>query len=131
MTTTTVTVAGPQGIAGVTAYDLGFSFSGPFSLESLRFALPRACTFTAASCVAVASVAATAETVFTIRVGTTTAGTVTFAAGAATGTVAFDFEDVTLTLTLAAGDLLELRAPASADATLDGVAITLAGQVAP
>lgn len=69
---------------------------------------------------------ATASTVFTInriRAGVTTAlGTITFAAGASTGTFSFATAQ-----TLLAGDILQVIAPATADASLSNVNIALVG----
>ncbi len=65
---------------------------------------------------------ATASTVFSINRNGTQIGTITFAATASTGT--FSFARGT---TFFAGDLLSVVAPATADATLANIAITLAG----
>ncbi len=65
------------------------------------------------------AVASTALKVFTIKKNGASAGTVTFAAAASTGSIAFsdsNFPD---------GSLLELYPPATPDATLDQVSITL------
>jgi hypothetical protein len=67
-------------------------------------------------------VAATAPTDIDIKVNGVSKGTVRFAAAATTATFLFATQVV-----LAAGDALTLIAPASADATLANIAITLAG----
>ncbi len=69
-----------------------------------------------------AGVAATAQTDIDIQVNGVSKGTVRFAAAASTATFIFASPVV-----LAAADALTLIAPASADATLADIAITLAG----
>lgn len=76
---------------------------------------PVACTITAGNCRAVATVAATASTVFTIRKDTTTVGTITFAAGATLGTVSISSGAIT------ALQNVTLEAPATPDATLANI----------
>ena len=76
---------------------------------------PVATTITAGSCRAVATVAATASTVFTIRKDTTTVGTITFAAGATLGTVSITSGAIT------ALQHVTIEAPATADATLANI----------
>lgn len=71
---------------------------------------------------ATADVAATASTVLTVKKGTVTVGTITFAAGAAVGT----FVAASIT-SLAPGEKIAVYAPATPDATLAGIAIVLAG----
>lgn len=70
-----------------------------------------------------AGVAATASTVLTIKKNGTSVGSLTFGAAGVVGAFATSGGAVTV----AAGDYLEVFAPASADATLAAVAITLAG----
>lgn len=71
-----------------------------------------------------ASAAATASAAFDITKNGTTCGTMTFAAGATTAT----FTSASgAAVTLAAGDVLAVVAPASADATLANVGFVLAG----
>ncbi len=78
-----------------------------------------------------AAVAATATTVFTVEIALAASpnvwavvGSVTFAPGAVTGTIASVGHAAPI---LAVGDTIAVRAPASPDATLAGVAITLVG----
>lgn len=89
-----------------------------------RFKLARAVTFPAGASLSLASAsaAATGSTTFTLKKNGTSFATVNFAASATTGiwTQASD-------AVFAAGDLLEIDGPATADATLQDVGITLAG----
>jgi hypothetical protein len=89
-----------------------------------RFAMARAVSFPsgAAGSQATASANATASTTFTLKKNGTSFGTVVFALGGASG--AFT---ITTTTSFAAGDLLEIDGPATADATLADVGITLSG----
>jgi hypothetical protein len=90
----------------------------------LRIPFARTVSFLAAfagSCAA-ASVAATAQTDFTVLKNGGSIGTVRFAAAAATAT----FIAGTAT-SFAAGDILSIVAPATPDATLSDVGIVLAG----
>lgn len=64
--------------------------------------------------------AATAETVFSVAKNGVSIGTITFAAAATTGTAS-----ITAT-TFAAGDVLTIEGPGSADASLADISITLA-----
>ncbi len=90
----------------------------------LRLKLARAVTFPsgAALSLAAASAAATASTTFTLKKNGTSFATVNFAASSASGvwTQASD-------AAFSPGDLLEIDGPATADATLADVGITLAG----
>jgi hypothetical protein len=72
---------------------------------------------------AVAGVAATAETVFTIEKNGSGVGTLTFAIAGTTGTWA----TTAGALSLAAGDLLTITGPADNDDTLADLAITIIG----
>lgn len=76
---------------------------------------PVATTITQANCRAVATVAATASTVFTIAKDGTTLGTITFAAGATLGTISITSGAVT------ALQNVTITAPATADATLANI----------
>lgn len=81
---------------------------------------PYAFTATTGNSAAKASVAATASTVITIKVnGSTTVGTATFAASGTTATMSITSGSIS------AGDLVTFHAPASADATLANIAVTL------
>jgi len=90
----------------------------------LRIKLARAVTFPsgASLSLAAASANATGSTTFTLKKNGTSFATVNFAAGAAVGTWTQAADAV-----FAAGDLLEIDGPATADATLANVGITLAG----
>lgn len=106
-------------------YDFAFSIVGTtINGEKIVMAVVRAATIpiNATGSIATASVAATGSTVFTIKQNGTQIGTITFAASATTGTFSFSSA-----VTFAAGDLLEIDAPATADATLANIAITLKG----
>jgi hypothetical protein len=89
-----------------------------------RVALARAVTFPASATLsqAVASAAATGSTTFTLKKNGTSFATVNYAASSAAGiwTQASD-------AVFAAGDVLEIDGPSTADATLADVGITLAG----
>jgi hypothetical protein len=87
-----------------------------------RFTAPRAITIPTSGHEATADVAATGSTVFTIYKNGVSAGTVTFAASGITGTFS-----ISSTINLVAGDVLEIKGPATADATLAQVNIILAG----
>jgi hypothetical protein len=67
-----------------------------------------------------ALVAATAETIFTIKCEGVSIGTVTFAIGATVGVVAFT------STTITKGDLVTIHAPAIQDATLADITFLLA-----
>jgi hypothetical protein len=77
-----------------------------------------------AGSVATASVAATSSTVFTIKKNGSAVGTITFAAGSTSATFATTSGAV---VNLAAGDIISVSAPTTADATLADVGIVLAG----
>lgn len=109
-------------------YDLTLWWYGkpPGSQVLLRVKLARAVTFaddfTGSTCAA-ADVAATASAAFLIKKNGTQIGTATYGAG---GNVA-TFSTTGGAVSYAAGDLLEVVAPATPDATLEGIAIVLAG----
>lgn len=75
-------------------------------------------------CLASSAVAATAETVLTIKQGATTLGTITFAAAGTSGTIA---QSTSGDMVFEVGDILTIEGPATADTTLTNVGITLAG----
>jgi hypothetical protein len=72
--------------------------------------------------VASAGTAATGSTTFDLQKGTTSFGTVVFSAAGTTGT----FTSAS-GATFAAGDVLRIVAPATADATLADISISLMG----
>lgn len=82
------------------------------------FDLPASLTGSVAS----AGVAATGSTVFALHKNTTSIGTVTFAAAGTTGTFSF-----ASAVSFAAGDVLRIIAPGTADATLADISISFAG----
>lgn len=89
-----------------------------------RGKLARAVTFPAGASLSLASAsaAATGSTTYTLKKNGTSFATVNFAASASVGTWTQASDAV-----FAAGDLLEIDGPATADATLANVGITLAG----
>lgn len=113
-------------------YDVACQIDGvpTASYVALRFVCPRSVYFggsaTTDDSTGYAGTAATASTVFAIykRVGGTRTqiGTATFAAAGTVPTYNF-----TETPTLVKGDLLEIEAPASPDATLANIALTVVG----
>lgn len=107
-------------------YDMAMSVSGvPLAGEELFFHVFTASIKFEASLsgsVAKANVAATAEAVFSIKKNGVEFATLTFAAAGTTGS----FVAASAT-TFTIGDVLTVIAPASQDATLAGIAITLAG----
>lgn len=80
---------------------------------------PYAITLSQANSSAIAQVAATASTVFTLKRNGTTIGTITFAAAATAGSISLSSTAVTL------GQVVTVHAPASADATLADIAFLL------
>jgi Protein of unknown function (DUF2793) len=90
----------------------------------VRIKLARAVTFPASATLsqATASANATGSTTFTLKKNGTSFATVNYAASASSGTWTQASDAV-----FAAGDLLEIDGPATADATLKDVGITLAG----
>jgi hypothetical protein len=86
----------------------------------IRFRLREQWVVAAGASVADSGVPAVASSVFRIRKDGVQVGTVTFAAGGSTGTIAFTDS------TFPAGSLFELYPPSTIDAALDRVSITLA-----
>lgn len=111
--------------AFATMYDVAFYFPGSPEGDALisRIVIPRACYLPsgATSSRADAAAAATGSTTLTIRNDATDIGTIVWSAAGTTGafTVAAD-------RTFAAGDVLSVVAPSTADATLADISITLA-----
>ena len=105
-------------------YDIGFEVEGlTYSSEVVgRFAFPRSAAIAAgASGVAKAGTAATGSAVYALARNGTGIGTITFAASGTTGTVS-----ITATTNFVSGDVLTVTGPATPDATLANVGITLA-----
>lgn len=97
---------------------------GSNAQKLLRIALPRAVKFPAGAALstASASVGATGSTTYTFRKNGTPFATVNFAIAATTGVFTQAADE-----TFAAGDILEIDGPGTADATLSDVGIVLAG----
>jgi len=91
----------------------------------LRYVFTRAVTFPDefAGSQASAGTAAAASTVFLVKKNGSTVGTVTFAISGTTGV----FATTGTTVVMAAGDVLELQAPSSPDATLANIGFTFVG----
>jgi len=107
-------------------YDLGLTWVGtlPTSQIMLRYPFPRAVTFPSGltDSRGVAAIAATGAKVIDLRKNGSNVGSINFAAGATTAT--FTMASAT---SFAVGDVLTVVAPASADATLADLGISLAG----
>jgi len=107
-------------------YDLGLTWAGtlPASQVMLRYPFPRAVTFPSGltNSRGVAGAAATGAKVIDLRKNNVSFGSINFAAGATTAT--FTMASAT---SFASGDVLTAIAPASADATLADLGISLAG----
>jgi hypothetical protein len=107
-------------------FDVTAFYPGVLTASAIvtRVPVARAVTFPAGltGSIATASVAATASAAFSVQKNGVSAGTITFAAGATSGTFA-----AASAITLAAGDILSISAPGAADATLANVGIVLAG----
>jgi hypothetical protein len=116
---------GPGGSGG-TPYDFyGFYPDNPNASQVLfRGAVPRSVRLPEdlAGSYGLALTAPDAEAVFGITRNGTSIGSMTFAATEATATFTFPTQ-----VTLAAGDVLAVVAPASADPAIDGISWTLAG----
>lgn len=97
---------------------------GTSNQKLLRVKVARACSFPsgASGSQATASANATASTTFTLSKNGSAFATINFPTGTAAGTWT-----LSSTTTFAAGDLLEIDGPATADATLADVGITLSG----
>jgi len=80
------------------------------------FVLPQNCV----GSIATLAVEATASTVFKIKKNGAQIGTMTFAAGGSNATFSLSSDT-----TFNTGDIISVQAPASADATAAGIAITL------
>lgn len=108
------------------SYDLGLTWAGtlPVSQVLLRYPFPRAVDFPAGltGSRGVAATAATALTSLDLRKNGTSVGSVQYAAGATTATFA-----MASATSCAAGDVLTVHAPGTADATLADLGLSLAG----
>lgn len=109
-------------------YDIGGSIFGvPANSEvAMRVRAARAFRLPSgqANAQAKAGIAATGSAVFTIAKNGSSIGTITFAAGGATGTFSFASN-----VDVAIGDLITITGPATADATLADIDFTLVGNV--
>lgn len=118
-----------QHVAWQANYDIGGSAPGVPANSQVICTVPvvRAITFDVdlALSQGVAGTAATAETIFSIKKNGVEFGTATFAIAGTTATFA-----AAVPPAFAAGDILTIVAPASADATLANVGFVLAAQVA-
>ena len=120
-TGTSVTTAAISGIR----YDIDSWLYGTQTVASQlvrRFESVRTVTIPTTGHQAGADTAATASTTFTLYKNGTSVGTVAFAASGTVGTFS-----IASSFTLAAGDVFEIKGPATADATLANVNIILAG----
>jgi hypothetical protein len=127
--TDVVAVAPPKSIAtlaGAQPYDIAGFYPGVLGSAALllRFVAPRSVTLPGSltGSRASAGAAAAAQADIDIRVNGVSKGTVRFAVGGTTANFIFASQVV-----LTAGDVLTLTAPATADATLADISITLAG----
>ena len=116
-------------VAAAAVYDIGgFSQGKPDASSSMfRLVAPRAFTLPAnlAGSIAKAGTAATASTVFIIKKNGTQIGSMTFAASSSTGAFTFASQ-----VSVAVGDIIDLVAPATQDATLSDVSVTIAATLA-
>lgn len=115
----------PYGLTQAAVYDVGGYIEGLSSASEQvwQFYSPRAWTLPGgASGGAKAGTAATGSTTYSVTRNGTAIGTLTFAAGTSSGTVS-----ITSSVSVAAGDVIALTAPATPDTTLANVAFTFAG----
>ena|ERR1700676_572918 len=111
----------PGGPYDVTSFAPGV---GTNNQIMLRIGIPRSVTFPAGAAlsIAIASIAATASTTFTLKKNGGAFATVNFGIGATTGTWTQATDAV-----FAAGDILENDGPATSDTTLANIGFTLVG----
>ena len=106
-------------------YDIGFFVPGTYTASQViaAFVMVRAVAFAAnfAPSLAKSQTAATLSSTITIQKNGSSIGTIVFAAGASTSTIAGS------AVSFAVGDMLSFVAPGTPDATLAGVQITLSG----
>lgn len=115
-------LTGTAGTATNPAQIVVFASGAPTAGETLLvYNAGEALTLAAADSTATAEVAATATAVFSITRNAVEIGTITFLAGATTGTVSLSSTG------LSVDDALRIIAPSPADATLSGISITLVG----
>lgn len=110
-------------------YDMSFFVPGTPDTGDLilgMFVVSRTVFISSASTTheAVAEVAPSAQTVYSIQEGATSVGTVTFEAGQTIGSVVLSGD-----VTLSPGDVLKLISPASPDLGISDVAVTISGCV--
>ncbi|MGY6156647.1 beta strand repeat-containing protein [Paraburkholderia graminis] len=108
------------------AYDIGLYIEGVTTASEVVFNLVAARAFTWPSGLtgsfAKAGIAATASTTFTINRNGSSIGSFVFAASGTSATFTLSSP-----VTFAAGDVIQITAPATADSTLANIAITFAG----
>jgi len=120
--------ANEAAIAAIVApgYDIGSTYNGaiPDGAVLLRYPMPRAIELPVGltASAGVAAVTASSQAVFNIQKNGGTVGTMTFAAASTTAT----FSAASAT-TFAAGDVLTVVGPATADSTLADIGLSLAG----
>lgn len=118
------------GDGAVTSYDLAFYIPDKpgASMLCVRYAAARLITLPAnlTGSVASSGTASTGSSVFTIKKGSTSVGTVTFGAGLSTGVFA-----MASATSWNPGEVLQLIAPAVQDAALADISISLSGTRAP
>ena len=109
-----------------TPFNIGVSITGLMANGEilLQYVLPCAVTIPsgAAGSYAKANTAATGSTTATIKQNGTTVGTIVWSASGTAGVIT-----ISTAISLVAGDILQLTAPTTADATLADIGITLAG----
>lgn len=123
-TTSIATKAYADGLVANLPYDLALYVEGltTASESLLRFTAPRAFSLAAgASGQATAGTAATGSTVLALAKNGSSIGTVTWAAAGTVATIS-----ITSTTAFAVGDVLTVTGPATPDATLAGLSVTLA-----
>jgi hypothetical protein len=118
--------AAESAVASGQPYDVGGSYSGvpTASFVLIRYPFPRSVSFPVGltNSRGVAGIAATAQTDFDLKKNGSSVGTMRFAAAATTAS--FIMASAT---TFAAGDVLTVVAPGTADATLANIGFSLAG----
>lgn len=112
----------------VIPYDLSFFIPGTMPnanelVGSVLVTRTIAISMIGSGSLAKAFAAPTAQTVYAIKVNAQQVGTVTFAAGQTTGTIAF-----TQNQTLVAGDVVQIVTPGTVDASIKDVMITFVGR---